>query len=43
MNYQFTSAKTVMQFAKNRSEYDEAFLLSVLHSMQFVDKTSEKV
>ncbi|MBD1383140.1 Msr family ABC-F type ribosomal protection protein [Metabacillus arenae] len=36
MSYQFTSDETVLQFVKNRSEYDEVFLRSVLHSMQFV-------
>ncbi|WP_078410529.1 Msr family ABC-F type ribosomal protection protein [Priestia abyssalis] len=36
MSYQFTSDETVLQFVKNRSEYDEGFLRSVLHSMQFV-------
>lgn len=35
MNYQLTSDETVIQFAKNRSDYDEAFLRSALHSMQF--------
>lgn len=36
MSYQFTSDETVLQFVKNRSEYDDGFLRSVLHSMQFV-------
>lgn len=36
MCYQFTSDETVLQFVKKRSEYDEGFLRSVLHSMQFV-------
>ncbi|MEN1936316.1 Msr family ABC-F type ribosomal protection protein [Paenibacillus sp. 102] len=36
MSYQFTSTETVLQFVKNRSEYDKGFLRSVLHSMQFV-------
>ncbi|MFD1849845.1 Msr family ABC-F type ribosomal protection protein [Oceanobacillus bengalensis] len=36
MSYQFTSAETVMQFMKKTSNYDEGFLRSVLHSMQFV-------
>lgn len=36
MSYQFTSDETVLQFVKNRLEYDEGFLQSVLHSMQFV-------
>lgn len=36
MSYQFTSDETVLQFVKNRSEYDEGFLRNVLHSMQFI-------
>jgi len=36
MSYQFTSDETVLQFVKNRSEYDEGSLRSVLHAMQFV-------
>ena len=36
MSYQFKSDETVLEFVKNRSEYDEGFLRSVLHSMQFV-------
>jgi macrolide transport system ATP-binding/permease protein len=36
MSYQFTSDETVLEFLKNRSEYDEGFLRSVLHSMLFV-------
>ena len=35
MSYQFSSDETVLQFIKNRSEYDEGFLRSVLHAMQF--------
>ncbi len=35
MSYQFTNDETVLEFLKNRSEYDESFLRSVLHSMQF--------
>src|SRR5690554_8084003 len=30
------SNETVLQFVKNRSEYDEGFLRSVLHSMHLV-------
>lgn len=37
MSYQFVSNETVLQFLKQRSEYDEGFLRSVLHAMQFVD------
>jgi macrolide transport system ATP-binding/permease protein len=36
MSYQFTKDETVLEFLKSRSEYDEGFLRSVLHSMQFV-------
>jgi macrolide transport system ATP-binding/permease protein len=36
MSYQFMNDETVLQFLKNHSEYDEGFLRSVLHSMQFV-------
>ncbi|MEQ2528019.1 ABC-F type ribosomal protection protein [Robertmurraya yapensis] len=35
MSYQYGSDETVLQFLKNRSEYDESFLRSILHSMQF--------
>ncbi|WP_449620464.1 Msr family ABC-F type ribosomal protection protein [Robertmurraya sp. Marseille-Q9965] len=35
MSYQYKRDETVLQFLKNRSEYDESFLRSVLHSMQF--------
>lgn len=36
MSYQFTSDETVLQFLESCSDYDEGFLRSVLHSMQFV-------
>lgn len=36
MSYQFRKDETVLEFLKNRSEYDEGFLRSVLHSMLFV-------
>ncbi|PEZ82954.1 hypothetical protein CN380_05310 [Bacillus sp. AFS017274] len=36
MSYRFARDETVLQFLGNRSEYDEGFLRSVLHSMQFV-------
>lgn len=36
MSYQFTSDETVLQFVKNRSEYEEGFLRSVLGAMKFV-------
>ncbi|WP_138419700.1 Msr family ABC-F type ribosomal protection protein [Aquibacillus sediminis] len=42
MSYQFTSNETVLQFVKNRSEYNEAFLRSVLHSMRFVGTDIQK-
>ncbi|MGE8206841.1 Msr family ABC-F type ribosomal protection protein [Heyndrickxia sp. NPDC080065] len=42
MSYQFTSEEKVLQFLKNRSEYDEGFLLSVLHSMMFVGTDIQK-
>ncbi|TKC18090.1 Msr family ABC-F type ribosomal protection protein [Robertmurraya kyonggiensis] len=35
MSYQYKDNETVLQFLKNRSEYDESFLRSILHSMQF--------
>lgn len=35
MSYRFAKDETVLQFLGNRSEYDEGFLRSVLHSMQF--------
>lgn len=35
MSYQYKRDETVLQFLKNRSEYDESFLRSILHSMQF--------
>ncbi|MCI1593162.1 Msr family ABC-F type ribosomal protection protein [Heyndrickxia oleronia] len=35
MSYRFVMDENVLQFLKNRSEYDEGFLRSVLHSMQF--------
>lgn len=36
MSYQFQKDETVLQFIKNRSEYEEGFLRSVLHAMQFI-------
>ncbi|SER03201.1 Msr family ABC-F type ribosomal protection protein [Piscibacillus halophilus] len=42
MSYQFNSDETVLQFLKNRSEYDEGFLRSVLHSMMFVGTDLQK-
>lgn len=35
MSHQFSSDETVLQFLRNHSEYDDGFLRSVLHSMQF--------
>lgn len=37
MSYQFEKDETVLQFAINRSKYDEGFIRSVLHTMQFVE------
>ncbi len=42
MSYQFLTDETVLQFVKNRSEYDEGFLRSVLHMMQFVGTDIQK-
>lgn len=42
MGYQFKSEETVLQFLKNRSDYDEGFLRSVLSSMQFVGTDIQK-
>ncbi|UHA76278.1 Msr family ABC-F type ribosomal protection protein [Paenibacillus sp. 481] len=42
MSYQFTSDETVLEFVKNRSEYEEGFLRGVLHSMQFVGSDIRK-
>lgn len=42
MSYQFSSDSTVLQYVKSRSEYDEGFLRSVLHSMMFVGTDLQK-
>jgi len=42
MSYQFKSEETVLQFLKNRSDYDEGFLRSGLSSMQFVGTDIQK-
>lgn len=42
MSYHFSTDETVLQFVKHRSEYDETFLRSVLHSMQFVGTDLQK-
>lgn len=42
MSYQFTSNETVLQFLSNRSDYDEGFLRSVLHAMQFTGTDLQK-
>ncbi|MFJ7922385.1 Msr family ABC-F type ribosomal protection protein [Lysinibacillus fusiformis] len=42
MGYQFKSEETVLQFLKNRSDYDEGFLRNVLGSMQFVGTDIQK-
>ncbi|GGL64538.1 Msr family ABC-F type ribosomal protection protein [Sporolactobacillus putidus] len=36
MNYQFTKNETVLEFMKDRSDYDESKIRSVLHSMSFI-------
>ncbi|MBM7679242.1 ATPase subunit of ABC transporter with duplicated ATPase domains [Gracilibacillus alcaliphilus] len=35
MSYQFTAKEQVLSFVKHRSDYEEAFFRSVLHSMRF--------
>ena len=42
MSYQFTNNETVLQFLRNRSDYDEGFLRSVLHAMQFTGTDLQK-
>src|SRR5690606_15306680 len=42
MSYQFTSEETVIDFLKIRSDYEEGFLRSVLHSMQFIGTDIQK-
>lgn len=42
MSYQFTTDETVLQFVKNRSDYDEGLLRSVLYSMQFIGTDLQK-
>ncbi|MBY7143829.1 ABC-F type ribosomal protection protein [Virgibacillus sp. NKC19-3] len=42
MSYQFTTDKTVLEHVKSVSDYDEGFLRSVLHSMQFVGTDIQK-
>lgn len=42
MSYQFTTDATVLQFVRNRSDYDEGLLRSVLHAMQFVGTDIQK-
>lgn len=42
MSYQFTNDETILQFVKNRSGYDETFLRSVLHLMQFIGTDLQK-
>ncbi|MBB4826378.1 macrolide transport system ATP-binding/permease protein [Sporosarcina luteola] len=37
MSYQFQEEETVIEFLRNRSDYDDGFLRTVLHSMQFVE------
>ena len=42
MSYQYTSDETVIQFLRNRSDYEEGLLRSVLHSMQFTGTDIQK-
>ena len=42
MSYQFRQDDTVLRFVKNRSDYDEGFLRTVLHSMQFAGTDLQK-
>lgn len=42
MSYQFKSEETVLQFLKNRADYDEGFLRNILSSMQFVGTDIQK-
>lgn len=42
MSYQFPTDETVLQFVRNRSDYDEGLLRSVLHAMQFVGTDIQK-
>ncbi|SOC45049.1 Msr family ABC-F type ribosomal protection protein [Ureibacillus acetophenoni] len=42
MSYQFKQHESVLQFVKNRSDYDEGFLRTVLHSMQFTGTDLQK-
>jgi len=42
MSYQFIEDETVLQYVKKRSDYDEGFLRTVLHSMQFVGTDLQK-
>ena len=42
MSYQFPTDETVFEFVKKRSEYEEGFLRSVLHAMQFLGNDLQK-
>lgn len=42
MGYQFQKDETVLQFVMNRSDQNEAFLRTVLHSMQFTGTDLER-
>lgn len=42
MSYQFNENETILHFVKYRSEYDEGFLRTVLHSMQFTGTDLQK-
>ncbi|GGH82728.1 macrolide transport system ATP-binding/permease protein [Pullulanibacillus pueri] len=42
MDYQFTKDETVLEFMKDRSDYDESKIRSVLHSMSFTGNDLKK-
>ncbi|UOQ87267.1 Msr family ABC-F type ribosomal protection protein [Gracilibacillus salinarum] len=42
MSYQFRTDETVWQFVKNRSDYEDGLLRSVLHAMQLVGTDLQK-
>jgi macrolide transport system ATP-binding/permease protein len=42
MNYQFSKNETVLEFMKDRSDYDVSKIRSVLHSMSFIENDLKK-
>ncbi|MFS0661048.1 Msr family ABC-F type ribosomal protection protein [Niallia alba] len=42
MDYQFSKEETVFEFVKNRSDYDESKIRSVLHAMNFTGNDLKK-